>query len=144
MHVLTLPEYKEQLNQKRLRAEAPWERFTSGSQVTSYQHHYGKSLRGAVRCKISMDLFVCLCICVYLYEWEGPSFFFRSYFFPSLKIKTPAQASFSIQICPREDAGGEGGEKMKHSSTSFLRGNRKRLRERDSGARSLGTMKISL
>lgn len=57
-------------------------------------HHYGKSLRGANRCKIIMDLFVCLCICVYFYDWEGPSFFFRSYFFPSLKIKTPAQSRF--------------------------------------------------
>lgn len=89
----------------------------------------------------------CLCVCAFVctcMSGRVPPFFFRSYFFPSLKIKTPAQASFSIQICPREDAGGEGGEKMKHSSTSFLRGNRKRLRERDSGARSLGTMKISL
>lgn len=34
----TLPEYKEQINPKRLRAEAPWERCTSGSQVTAYQH----------------------------------------------------------------------------------------------------------
>lgn len=38
MYIRTLPEYKEQLNPKRLRAEAPWERFTSGSQVTAYQH----------------------------------------------------------------------------------------------------------
>lgn len=76
MHVLTLPEYKEQSNQKRLCAEAPWERFTSGSQVTTYQH---APLWQDARCKISMDLFVCLCICVY--EWERPSFFFQELFF---------------------------------------------------------------
>lgn len=33
---------------------------------------------------------------------------------------------------------------MKHSGTSLFKGNRKRLRERDSGARSLGTIKIAL
>lgn len=88
---------------------------------------------------------MCLCICVYLYEWEGPSFIFQAlFFFSSLKIKSPPQASCSIQVCPREDAGRRGWKKMKHSSTSSLKGNRKRLRERDSGACSLGTMKISL
>lgn len=99
----------------------------------------------------------CWCVCciiVYLYEWDGPLqrtffffFFLRAIFFPSLKIKTPPQAGFAVQICPREDAGwggGGGGSRMKHSGTSLFKGNRKRLRERDSGARSLGTIKIAL
>lgn len=88
----------------------------------------------------------CLCICVYFYEWEGRSFICQAlfFFFSSLKIKTPPQASCSIQVCPREDAGGRGWKKMKHSSTSSLKGNRKRLRDRDSGACFFGTMKISL
>lgn len=61
-----------------------------------------------------VGVFVAL-LCTYM-SGMAPSnapffFFFKSYFFsPSLKIKTPPQAGFAVQICPREDAGGWGGQ----------------------------------
>lgn len=106
-----------------------------------------------------MDVAACVCVGARVKggrRREGISFFFKE-LFSFFEIKTwPTQATFLqsvFQICPRgrcgrgrreERRGKKKKKKLKQSSTSSSRGNRKRLGERDSGARSDGTIKISL
>lgn len=102
----------------------------------------------------SLCLWVCcyVCVCAFVCKQEGGRLFLRNTIFPPLsffEIKTwPTQANSAVVVpdLSQRRSGREGGRggKMKQSSTSSFRGNRKRLREKDSGSCSLETIKISL